>query len=230
MSTGLIVAIIVVVLALIALLVMLPRMRAAAERKQAQRELESRRETVAEQHRAEAAERERRAEMAEERARLAQQDAERERAEANLRHEQASLHERGLADDELIDDSERDRFAGLTGPSADLDGDGSTIDDRARAAHDGATGDGATGAHAETAWTTDTDADADRTVRTPGVDDGTTGTIARGGTAAPVAEADDVDADGRDISAYEHGREDERREQLTDELRDRDPDADRQRH
>ena len=51
----------------------LPRMRAAANRKQAQRELQSRRETVAEQHRAEAAEREKRAELAEHKVRIAQQ-------------------------------------------------------------------------------------------------------------------------------------------------------------
>jgi type II secretory pathway pseudopilin PulG len=148
MSTELIIAIIVVVvLVLIALLVMLPRMRAAANRKQAQRELQSRRETVAEQHRAEAAEREKRAELAEHKVRIAQQDAERERAEANLRHEQAAMHERGLADDELIDESERNRFADVTGPSADLDRDGSTMDDRARAASGAAEGSaGATGA------------------------------------------------------------------------------------
>ena len=44
-------------------------------------------------------------------ARIAQQEAERERAEANSGEEQASMHERGLADHELIDESERDRFA-----------------------------------------------------------------------------------------------------------------------
>ena len=47
MSTGLIIAIVVVALIIIALLVMLPRMRAAADRKKAERELLSRRETVA---------------------------------------------------------------------------------------------------------------------------------------------------------------------------------------
>ena len=149
MSTELIIAIIVVVvLVLIALLVMLPRMRAAANRKQAQRELQSRRETVAEQHRAEAAEREKRAEVAEHKVRIAQQEAERERAEANRRHEQAAMHDRGLADDELLDESERDRFADVTGPSADLDRDGSTVDDRARAASGGAPDVGAAGAGA----------------------------------------------------------------------------------
>ena len=153
MSTELIIGIIiVVVLVVIALLVMLPRMRAAADRKQTQRELQSRRETVAEQHRAEAAEREKRAEMAEHKARIARQDAERERAEANLRHEQASMHDRGLADDELIDESERDRFADVTGPSADLDPDGTRMDDRARAAEGSA---GATAAAAGTGTSAD---------------------------------------------------------------------------
>ena len=111
MSTGLIVAIIVAAIIIIALLVMLPRMRASARRKQAERELHSRRETVANEHRSAAAERENRAEMAEQKARMAEQDAQRERAEANLQSERAAMHERGMADDQLIDESERDRFA-----------------------------------------------------------------------------------------------------------------------
>ena len=49
---------------------------------------------------------------------MAQQAAERERAEANLQNERATMHERGMADDELIDDNERDRFAGVAGPDA----------------------------------------------------------------------------------------------------------------
>ena len=54
--------------------------------------------------------------MAEHKARIPEQEAERERAEANLRHEQAAIHDRGLADDEqLIDESERDRFGGRHG-------------------------------------------------------------------------------------------------------------------
>ena len=135
MSTGLIIAIVVVAIIIIALLVMLPRMRATAERKKAERELHSRRETVASEHRAEASERERRAEQAEQKARLAEQSAERERAEANLQSERATMHERGMADDELIDDSERDRFADVSpGVRADADRDGDTMDDRARAA------------------------------------------------------------------------------------------------
>ena len=40
------------------------------------------------------------------------------------------MHERGLADEELIDDSERDRFAGVAGPDHSADAD-RTGDDRA---------------------------------------------------------------------------------------------------
>ncbi len=132
MSTGLIIAIAVVAVLIIALLVLLPRMRAAAHQKKAQRELHSRRERVAEEERSTAAERERDAEMAERKARMAQREAERERAEANLRHERAEMHERGMADHELIDDNERDRFQGVAGP--DRDRDGHTMDDKARSA------------------------------------------------------------------------------------------------
>jgi len=126
MSTGLIVAIIVAAIIIIALLVMLPRMRAAGRRKQAERELHSRRRAVATEQREEAAQRETRAERAEQQARIAQQEAERERAEANLRKERATMHERGMADDELVDDSERDRFAGVSGPDRAADADDRT--------------------------------------------------------------------------------------------------------
>ena len=57
MSTGLIIAIVVVALILIGLLVLLPRMRATARHKQAERELHSRRHAVADEHRSEAEER-----------------------------------------------------------------------------------------------------------------------------------------------------------------------------
>ena len=134
MSTGLIIAIVVVAIILVVLLVLLPRMRATAQRKQAERELHSRRNAVAEEHRSAAGQRENRAEMAEQKARIAQQTAERERAEANLQNEQATKHERGMADHELIDDNERDRFAGVANTPADPDGDGHTMDDRARRA------------------------------------------------------------------------------------------------
>jgi hypothetical protein len=50
---------------------------------------------------------------------MAQKEAERQRAEAGLHQERASMHERGEADHELIEEHERDRFAGT---SADPDG------------------------------------------------------------------------------------------------------------
>ncbi len=136
MSTGLIVAIVVVAIIILVLLVLLPRMRATADRKKAERELHSRRDAVAGEHRSAAAQRETRAEQAEQKARIAQQTAERERAEAGLQSEQASMHERGMADHELIDDNERDRFADVAGSpgTGDADRDAHTSDDRARAA------------------------------------------------------------------------------------------------
>ena len=115
MSTGLIIAIIVVVLILIALLVMLPRMKRKAELQKRERELGHRREAVATEHRETADVRQREAEQ-----------AERQRAEAELHQERATMHERGDADHELIDESERDKFAGT---SADPDG---TLADQSR--------------------------------------------------------------------------------------------------
>jgi hypothetical protein len=50
---------------------------------------------------------------------MAQKEAERQRAEAELHQERATMHERGDADHELIDEHERDKFAGT---SADPDG------------------------------------------------------------------------------------------------------------
>ena len=123
MSTGLIVAIVVVALIIIALLFLLPRMRRAARHKQAERELRSRRESVATEHRQVAEQRESRAEEAERKAHLAQQAAQRERAEAEMQHERATMHERGMADDELIEEHERDRFAGVAGPDETADRD-----------------------------------------------------------------------------------------------------------
>jgi hypothetical protein len=112
MSTGLIIAIVVAVLILIVLFaVVLPRARRGAQMKARERELEQRREGRAEEHRVEAAERRNQAEMAEQRARMAESEAQRERAEADLREQRAQMHERGMADDELIDESERDKFA-----------------------------------------------------------------------------------------------------------------------
>jgi FtsZ-interacting cell division protein ZipA len=115
MSTAVIIVIVVVVvIALIAVFVALPRMRERARIRGRERRLDARRDQVVTSHREEAAQRERRAEVAEQRARVAEHEAERERAAAQAREEQATLHERGLADDELISDDERDDFAGTS--------------------------------------------------------------------------------------------------------------------
>ena len=112
MTTGAIIAIVVVALIVVALLAfMLPRMRAKADQKKRERELSMRRERAVEEQRAEASARESRASEAEQRARIAAKEAEAERAQAQLHEERAGLHERGMADHELIDESERDRFA-----------------------------------------------------------------------------------------------------------------------
>jgi FtsZ-interacting cell division protein ZipA len=143
MSTWLIVVIVVVVVILIGLLLVAPRMRERARLRKRERELEQRREQVVDEHRQEAAGRERQAEVAEQRARVAAQEAERQRAEARLAQEKAKLHERGLADHELIDDRERPHFAGTSaaeptpeGTSGTVVGDEPTMDsadDRPRA-------------------------------------------------------------------------------------------------
>ena len=119
MSTGLIIAIVVVALILLALLFFIPRMKRQAQLKKRERELGQRREAVATEHREVADTREREAEEAERRARMAQKEAERQRAEAGIHQERATMHERGDADHELIEEHERDRFAGT---SADPDG------------------------------------------------------------------------------------------------------------
>jgi FtsZ-interacting cell division protein ZipA len=119
MSTGLIIAIVVIALILIALFAfVLPRARRTAQVKARERELNQRREQRAEEHRTEAAERRSEAEMAEQRARMAQTEAQRERAEAEMREQRAQMHERGMADDELIDEHERDKFAGTSADDA----------------------------------------------------------------------------------------------------------------
>ena len=92
-----------------------------------ERELRRRRERVISEQRQEAETRAKRAEEAEQRARIAEQEARRERAEAQVRRERASLHERGMADHELVDETERDRFAGTSAvrsEDAALDADG----------------------------------------------------------------------------------------------------------
>ena len=66
-----------------------------------------------------------------------QREAEAERAQAELHQERAGLHEKGMADHELIDDSEREKFAGTSAMSpgtTDRDADG--VDDRREALTD----------------------------------------------------------------------------------------------
>ena len=127
MSTGAIIAIVVIALILLALLAfVLPRARRNSQVKARERELEDRRERVVGENRAEAEERSRQAEVAEQKAQMAEAEAKRERAEAEMREQRAQMHERGMADDELIDESERDRFAGT---SAARDEPGSVRDD-----------------------------------------------------------------------------------------------------
>jgi len=120
MSTGLIIAIVVIAIVLIALFAfVLPRARRTAQVKARERELGQRRERAADEQREEAQLRNRDADMAEQKARMAQAEAERERAEAKLREERAQMHEQGRADHELIDDDERDRFAGTSATTHD---------------------------------------------------------------------------------------------------------------
>ena len=90
MSTGAIVAIVVLAVLFVILLAALPRIRARRQ----QRELEHRRGEAVDAHRSEAELKSARADHAE---RLAQK----ERAEADLHESRARLHEQGLADDEL---------------------------------------------------------------------------------------------------------------------------------
>jgi FtsZ-interacting cell division protein ZipA len=115
MSTAVIIVIVVVVvIVLIAAMVALPRMRQRAQLRGRERKLDERRDQVVTGHREEAAQRERQAEVAEQRARVAEQEAQSQRAAAQAREEQATLHERGLADQELIAPDEREEFAGTS--------------------------------------------------------------------------------------------------------------------
>lgn len=112
MSTGAIIAIVVAAIVVIALIaIALPRMRANAR----ERELARRRTAVANAHRDRASDRAARAEEAE-------QIAARERAEAELHETRARLHERGLADDELVEDHEREHFEPAMGNRAEDEG------------------------------------------------------------------------------------------------------------
>ncbi|MBE2317492.1 hypothetical protein DVA67_016025 [Solirubrobacter sp. CPCC 204708] len=134
MTTGAIIAIVVAALIVIAIVAfLLPRMRRKAQIQKRERELQQRRERVANEHRSEADQREREASQAEQRARIAQKEAEAQRAQAELHQERAGLHEKGMADDELIDDHERDKFAGTSAMSGSHDRDGNGVDDRREA-------------------------------------------------------------------------------------------------
>jgi uncharacterized protein HemY len=100
MSTGTIVAIVIVALIVLAIFAfVLPRLRARGH----ERKLNKARGQAAEGHREVAEERM-------ERARLAERQAQRERAEAELHQSRADMHERGLADDRLDDAPEPGRF------------------------------------------------------------------------------------------------------------------------
>src|SRR3954465_3704981 len=115
MLTGFIIAIVILAILLTALFAfVLPRARRKAQVRARERELGQRRERAADEHRTEADARRRDAEMAEQKAKMAQSQAQRERAEADLREQRAQMHEQGMADDELIGDDERDRFAGTS--------------------------------------------------------------------------------------------------------------------
>lgn len=124
MSTAVWIIIVLAVLAIVALVVLMPRMRAKSREREARRELGQRRDRVATENREEAGQRSRQAEQAEQKAAAAQQAAERERAEARRLETEADRHEQGLADDELIDDHERDRLGPVAGTPIDTDGDG----------------------------------------------------------------------------------------------------------
>lgn len=124
MSTAAWIIIVLAVLAIIALVVLMPRMRAKSQEQKAKRELGRRRERVATESRDEAVQRERQAEQAEHKAAAAQQAAERERAEARRLETEADRHDKGLADDELIEDHERDRLGPVAGTPIESDGDG----------------------------------------------------------------------------------------------------------
>jgi len=103
MSTGVLIAIIVVAVIIVAVLAfVLPKARARARQRAEQRELEKRREQAVSEHREQAGERTQPAAVAERRARMPADAAERERAEARLHEERASLHDQGLADDDLV--------------------------------------------------------------------------------------------------------------------------------
>lgn len=106
-----VIAVVVVALVLLALL-MLRRFGHQAMVKKRELKLRQRRRRIIGEHHAEAERRERKADLAELRARIAEQEARRDRAEARVRQEKAAQHERGMADHELVEEHERERFAG----------------------------------------------------------------------------------------------------------------------
>jgi hypothetical protein len=99
MSTGVIIAIVVVAVILVAAVIAL-----IARARSGERALARRRTEAAEASRRDADLKVGEAERAEHRARLAQAEAERHRAESRLGHERAEAFEQGLADDHLRDD------------------------------------------------------------------------------------------------------------------------------
>jgi type II secretory pathway pseudopilin PulG len=125
MSTGLIILLVVIAVLAFAAVTLTPRAREASRRRTYERALENRRMEVAGAHRtaadvhrdeADAAEREARGRREE--AATADRRAATERAEAAEHAARAHLHERGLADDELLDaggdlrvDSETERVS-----------------------------------------------------------------------------------------------------------------------
>ena len=121
---------------------------------------------------------------------MAQQTAERERADARLHEERATMHERGMADDELIEDHERDRFAGVAGTGADTTADRDGDDRVTTAADDRTTAD-------------------DTTMRSGVTDDDRPAATAAGARDDDTTLRSGVDGDERE--AYEQGREDESR-------------------
>jgi hypothetical protein len=89
-------------------------MRARARLRARERELGQRRDAAAGEHRQAAEQLGQQADAAEQKVRIAEQEAARQRAEAQAEQERAQLHEHGLADHELVQDDERDRFRGTS--------------------------------------------------------------------------------------------------------------------
>ncbi len=137
---AIVVIVVVVVVVLLGLFFLLPRFRERARVKKGEVELRQRRKRVIGEHQEEAGRREREAQIAERRAGIAEQEAQRERAEARLRQEKAALHEQGMADHELVEDHEREQFAGTSAvPESSVDEDrqqSGAYQEGRRAAHD----------------------------------------------------------------------------------------------